>query len=321
MYGGAQTAPRERSRTMDIAALSEKMVDLFFCILAGYIAAKAGVMDAQTNKKLSSLIVNLTNPLQILASALAGERLLSNREVLGLTGVIAAIYAALIALSFAVPALLRAPKQHRGVYQFMFIFANTGFLGYPIVESLLGYSATFYVTLYVLFFQILCWSYGVSLISGERRFRLHWSILRHPCVVAALASFVIYLTGWHAPALVYGAARYVGNITSPAAMLIVGCSLAQMRPGQIFGNWRIYALTLLKLVAVPLAAYFVLRGVLRDEFVLCVLTVLLCMPIATNTTLISCQYGADESVASAGVFVSTLVCVLTIPLMMRLLFG
>ena len=109
--------------------------------------------------------------------------------------------------------------------------------------------------------------------------------------------------------------------TTSVVMLIVGCSLAQMRFKQIFGSWQIYALSALKLAAVPLLAYAVLRHVLTNEFALCVLTVLLCMPIATNTTILSYQYGADETAASSGVFVSTLLSLLTIPLMMKLLFG
>ena len=167
---------------MDFTGLCQKMVILFFCMAAGFVAAKAKVMDVQSNKKLSSLVVNVSNPMQILASALTGEHVLSNRQTLGLTGIILAIYASLIVLSFAVPKLLRVPKEQKGVYRFMFIFANTGFLGYPIVESLLGYQATFYVTLYVLFFQILCWSYGVSLIRGEPRFHFHWRVLRQPTI-------------------------------------------------------------------------------------------------------------------------------------------
>ena len=75
------------------------------------------------------------------------------------------------------------------------------------------------------------------------------------------------------------------------------------------------------MIAVPLLAHFALRQVLDNERILCVLTVLLCMPIATNTTILSYQYGADETAASSGVFVSTLLCMLTIPLMMKLLFG
>lgn len=280
---------------MDILSLCRRMVMLFFCMACGFCAAKGGVMDTQSNKKLSALVVNVANPMQILASALTGERLLSTGQTLRLAGLIALIYLVLIALSFPAVRLLRVRDAERGLYRFMFIFSNTGFLGYPVVESLLG--------------------------SGAARFRFQWKVLRQPCVAASLAAFAVYLSGWQPPALLHQTVKYVGDITSPVVMLIVGCSLAQMRFKQIFGSWRIYALSALKLAAVPLLAYAVLRHVLTNEFALCVLTVLLCMPIATNTTILSYQYGADETAASSGVFVSTLLSLLTIPLMMKLLFG
>ena len=291
---------------MDILSLCRRMVMLFFCMACGFCAAKGGVMDTQSNKKLSALVVNVANPMQILASALTGERLLSTGQTLRLAGLIALIYLALIALSFPAVRLLRVRDAERGLYRFMFIFSNTGFLGYPVVESLLGSGAAFYVTIFVLFFQL---------------FWFQWKVLRQPCVAASLAAFAVYLSGWQPPALLHQTVKYVGDITSPVVMLIVGCSLAQMRFKQIFGSWRIYALSALKLAAVPLLAYAVLRHVLTNEFALCVLTVLLCMPIATNTTILSYQYGADETAASSGVFVSTLLSLLTIPLMMKLLFG
>lgn len=305
---------------MDISALCQTLALLFFCILAGFLAAKAGVMDVQGNKKLSALVVNVTNPMQILASALTGEHLLSNGAFLGLSGVIVLIYGALIVLSLPLPALLHSDKRERGLYRFMFIFGNTGFLGYPVVESLLGTKATIYVTVFVLFFQLLCWSYGVSLICGETRFRFRLRVLRQPCVIAALLAFGIYLSGWQPPAFLYRACKYLGDITSPLVMLIVGCSLAQIRFGKIFGNWRIYVLAAMKMVLVPLLAFFALRGAVQNETVLCTVVAILCMPIATNTTILSYQYGADEATASSGVFLSTLLCLLTIPIMMQLLF-
>ena len=73
---------------MDFTGLCQKMVILFFCMAAGFVAAKAKVMDVQSNKKLSSLVVNVSNPMQIFASALTGEHVLSNRQTLGLTGII-----------------------------------------------------------------------------------------------------------------------------------------------------------------------------------------------------------------------------------------
>lgn len=154
---------------MDILSLCRRMVMLFFCMACGFCAAKGGVMDTQSNKKLSALVVNVANPMQILASALTGERLLSAGQTLRLAGLIALIYLALIALSFPAVRLLRVRDAERGLYRFMFIFSNTGFLGYPVVESLLGGGAAFYVTIFVLFFQLFCWSYGASLMRGAAR--------------------------------------------------------------------------------------------------------------------------------------------------------
>ena len=150
---------------MDILSLCQRMVMLFFCMACGFCAAK-------------------------------GERLLSIGQTLRLMGLIALLYAALIGLSFPIARLLRVKEREAGLYRFMFIFGNIGFLGYPVVESLLGYQATFYVTLAVLAFQLLCWSYGVSLIEGQARFHFQWKILRQPCVAASLAAVVIYLSGW-----------------------------------------------------------------------------------------------------------------------------
>ena len=180
---------------MDILSLCRRMVMLFFCMACGFCAAKGGVMDTQSNKKLSALVVNVANPMQILASALTGERLLSTGQTLRLAGLIALIYLALIALSFPAVRLLRVRDAERGLYRFMFIFSNTGFLGYPVVESLLGSGAAFYVTLFVLFFQLFCWSYGASLMRGAARFRFQWKVLRQPCVAASLAAFAVYLSG------------------------------------------------------------------------------------------------------------------------------
>lgn len=306
---------------MNVLALCQKMAVFFFCILVGFLAAKGGVMDTQSNKKLSALVVNVTNPLQILASALVGGTLMPRAQLLRLCGLVVLMYAALIVLSLPVVRLLRIDPAQSGVYRFMFILGNTGFLGYPVVESLLGEAAGFYVTLFVLVFQLVCWSYGVSLIRGEPRFRFHWNVLLRPCVLAALVSFAIRLIGLQAPALVYQAIDTVGDLTSPLVMMILGCSLAQLRFSQIFGNWRIYVLIVLKMLLVPLLAYFALRPVLHDQTALCVMTVILCMPVASNTTLISYQYGADETVASSGVFVSTLVCLVSVPAMAWLLFG
>lgn len=306
---------------MDITALELKMMVLFFSILVGYIAAKTGVLTLEGNKVLSKLLINIANPLLILSSVLTGDRALTNAQLLILTVLILCCYACMIPLSLLIPRLLRVPAEEGNLYRFMFIFSNISFIGFPIVSSLFGDSAIFYVSIFVLFFQIICFSYGVSLITGEPKFRFKWSAFKQPCLIAAMVSYLFYLSGLKAPTIVYNATAYVGNLTSPLAMLVIGCSLAQIDFRKVLGNWRIYILCVLKMIVMPLLIYCVLHRIITNELMLGVTIVVLCMPIATNTTLLCYEYGSDTSLASTGIFISTVLSLFTIPIMMRLLFG
>ena len=305
---------------MDISALINKLILLFFTLAVGFIAAKCGVLNQNSNKMLSSLVVNVTNPLQILASVMVSERLLTNLQVLELTGINAACYVALILVGWLLARLLRAPEQDRRVYQFMLVFSNVGFLGYPLAEALLGVSAKFCITISVLCFQLVCWTYGAHLMEGGERFRFSWRFLLRPCVFSSLLAYGIYLSGLSLPPIAAQAANYVGNLTSPIAMLIIGVSLAQISARTIFGNWRIYVLCIVKLMLLPLAVWAALRGIVTSPLMLSTVVLAQCMPVATNTTILCYQFGRDEQVGSSGVFLSTMIALASIPAMMSLLF-
>ena len=306
---------------MDIQALFEKMVVLFTILFAGFFCGKAGIMDVESNKSLSRLVANLTNPMLVLASVMTGERLLSPAEVLQVTLLAAGCYAFLIASSLLLPRLLHLGPRERGPYRFFYIFSNIGFMGYPLVRAMFGEGAMFHLTIFVLFFQLVCWSYGAQTISGEGRFRLSWRILKTPCVLSALLAYAIYLSGVHVPRIVADVVKTTGEITSPLAMLILGCALSQCSLRDVFGRPKLYLLALIKLIVVPLAAFFVLRTFIKDPLLLSLTTVVLAMPAATNATILSYQYQGDDQLAASGVFLTTLLSVATIPVLMHLLFG
>ena len=270
---------------MDIQALFEKMVVLFTILFAGFFCGKAGIMDVESNKSLSRLVANLTNPMLVLASVMTDERLLSPAEVLQVTLLAAGCYAFLIASSLLLPRLLHLGPRERGPYRFFYIFSNIGFMGYPLVRAMFGEGAMFHLTIFVLFFQLVCWSYGAQTISGEGRFRLSWRILKTPCVLSALLAYAIYLSGVHIPRIVADVVKTTGEITS------------------------------------PLAAFFVLRTFIKDPLLLSLTTVVLAMPAATNATILTYQNHGDDRLAASGVFLTTLLSVASVPGLMLLLFG
>lgn len=306
---------------MDIQALFEKMVVLFTILFAGFFCGKAGIMDVESNKSLSRLVANLTNPMLVLASVMTDERLLSPAEVLQVTLLAAGCYAFLIASSLLLPRLLHLNARESGPYRFFYIFSNIGFMGYPLVRAMFGEGAMFHLTIFVLFFQLVCWSYGAQTISGEGRFRLSWRILKTPCVLSALLAYAIYLSGVHIPRIVADVVKTTGEITSPLAMLILGCALSQCSLRDVFGRPKLYLLALIKLIVVPLAAFFVLRTFIKDPLLLSLTTVVLAMPAATNATILTYQNHGDDRLAASGVFLTTLLSVASVPGLMLLLFG
>lgn len=306
---------------MDIQALFEKMVVLFTILFAGFFCGKAGIMDVESNKSLSRLVANLTNPMLVLASVMTDERLLSPAEVLQVTLLAAGCYALLIASSLLLPRLLHLGPRERGPYRFFYIFSNIGFMGYPLVRAMFGEGAMFHLTIFVLFFQLVCWSYGAQTISGEGRFRLSWRILKTPCVLSALLAYAIYLSGVHIPRIVADVVKTTGEITSPLAMLILGCALSQCSLRDVFGRPKLYLLALVKLIVVPLAAFFLLRTFIKDPLLLSLTTVVLAMPAATNATILTYQNHGDDRLAASGVFLTTLLSVASVPGLMLLLFG
>ena len=173
---------------MNVPALIEKMLVLFFAMAAGFVCGKRGWLDDAGNRTISKLVVMLTNPMLALSSVMGKERLMSNQQVLMLTAIGFALLFCCMGLSRVVVRLLRVPEGDRGLMRFLFSYCNISYIGYPIVQALFGMDASFYVTVIVLCSQLLMWSYGVHLVSGHGKFHLSWSIFKNHCLIASLTA-------------------------------------------------------------------------------------------------------------------------------------
>jgi predicted permease len=143
---------------MNVSAILTQMAVLFIIMAVGYAANKWRVLTGESNKLLSKLVMNIAMPCTILNSVLSGEAAATGRD--------AAVFMLLSALSFALffllaaflPQLVRAPKGDRGILRFMAVFGNVGFMGFPIIQSILGTGAVFYVPIFNVIFCVLCFS-------------------------------------------------------------------------------------------------------------------------------------------------------------------
>ena len=304
---------------MDVAVLFNALLMLFGMLSIGFIAGKIRFMTEEMNKQISAFVVTVSNPLQILSSVLSGVYPMTNVELLKLTALMIPIYAVMIGISLLLRKLPHTEKKESDVLQFLFIFSNLGYMGYPLAEALFGAGGTFYVTVFVLAFQLVCWTYGVYLLSGDVK-ALSLRSFVSPCIIAALLAYFLYFTRIPCPSFLYKIIYQVGSVTSPLAMMIIGCSLAYMKAGQIFGKWQVYLVAFFRMLVMPLLFGLVLKQFMKDQVMLSVSLILLSMPSGTNATIMSYRFGADEKMASAGVFLTTLLSVGTVPLIMSILF-
>ena len=304
----------------EILPVFAQMVVLFLILILGYIGGKTKVLTVADNKPLSKMVNCITNPCSVLHSALCVERALENGEVLKLIGITVIMYFGLILIAELTTRVLGVKPNEQGQYKFMMVFSNVGYMGIPVVRVIFGEEATFCVAIFIMVFYLFIYTYGVRQICSEPGQKgIDWKKVICPMTTSSLIAIIGYLAGIQVGGVIKDTLKTVANITTPCAMLIIGCALSSVPVKNVFSNWRLYIVALLKLLVIPVAVYLLLKPIMGPSMVLGVMVVIMAMPVATIITMLSAQYDKDQTLAASSVFITTLLSVITIPLLAAVL--
>ena len=292
----------------------EVMVVLFIIVILGYVACKLGYMGDKFDKKLSSIVVDITCPLLVLSSVM-GDELPDRTLILPLLGVGFLTYILLLVFGFWVPRLITKNHDDQGMIGFALMFANVGFIGYPIVSSIFGPHAVFYAALLNMPNTFFIFTAGVMLIKGEYSLKqFNPKGLVSPAMLGAFLAAIIVALGIHTPDIIARPVTMVGNITVPAALMIIGSSMAKLPIREIIGSPKVYITALLRLTIVPLSIYFLFKACGVSDLVNNINTVVIAMPVASFGTIFCLKYGRNPSLITETTFITTLGSIITIPL-------
>ena len=298
----------------------EVMVMLFTMVILGYAACKLGYMGDKFDKKLSSIVVDITCPLLVLSSVM-GDEMPDRSLILPLVGVGFLTYIILLVFGFWVPRFISKNHDDQGMIGFSLMFANVGFIGYPIVASIFGPKAVFYAALLNVPNTFFIFTAGVMLVKGEYSIRqFNPKVLLSPALIGAFIAALLVAFGVHTPEMIARPITMVGNITVPAALMIIGSSMARLPLREIIGSGKVYATSFLRLVIVPLSVYFLFRLCGVNTLINNINTVVIAMPLASFGTMFCMKYGRNPSLMTEATFITTLFSIITIPLI-TLLFG
>ena len=292
------------------------IISLFLIMIVGYIMAKREVIDKEAKTRLTRLLLNVTLPAQIIKAFVSNQGIVSNIEVLQVFGMSLILYLIYAIIGVIFVFVIRPKKGQRGAYLFMMMFGNVGFMGFPLIEAIYGEGALIYGVIFNVIFCLLVYSIGIFMIGKNHDgAKFDWAKLLNMPFIASVCSLVLYFAKMEFPDVVLTSLDFMGNVTTPVAMLILGATIAGMPLAKLFNEWRIYIFTAVKLLVLPMGAILLFRYLpISSDIIKESLIVLSATPVATNATMLAIEYDGDMDLISKGIFFTTLLCMVTIPL-------
>jgi predicted permease len=295
------------------------MCSLFIIVIAGYFSHRRGIINEEFERKLSGFVIKVTCPALLISSTM-GDKMPDREHIPMLLLVSLLTYVILIPLAYVQPVLMRVKRDLRGMYSFMLTYSNVGFIGYPVVASIFGSDAVFYACTLNVFITITVFIWGVMFISGENlkdgfRFRLFVS----PAMIATYISVIIVVLNLHTPKAIAMPLSILGNMTVPSSLIVIGAALAEIPTRKMVGTPHIFIMCFLKLLVLPLLVYYAMILIGVDTRISSINMILIAMPVASFGTMFCMQMGKDETTMSQGTFWTTLLSVVSIPLLAMLI--
>ncbi len=309
---------------MDLALLLSNLIGLFLLIGVGFFAVRTGVLPAGASKMLSSLLMKISVPTTIVCSMLRpfdpGFLRLSISIIL--VGVV--MFPLFAALSLGLSRLLRVPGDRRGMWCCCATFCNNGFMGFPVALALFGEEGLALTVMLSIPFNFLLYSLGVKMacmdVTGVGK-SLSWrKALVNPINLAMVVGLALYLTQLQLPQAVAAPLRYLSDTTTPLSMIVTGMNLSQGKMSDVLRDRNAFTASGTRLLLFPLIAWGLMSLVPGlDELVIGAALINLSMPAPAAATFIGEEHGGCTQLAARIVFLSSLLCLVTIPLVSLLL--
>ena len=401
----------------------QQMIVMLLMMAVGYLCYRRQILTEEVSRKVSAIVVNVANPCMILSSALTDQQM-QGKELLQTLAIVAMMYAFLLLVAQLLPGILHIQKESRGAYAAMTVFANIGFMGFPVLAAMYGNGALLYGAVFQIPFNILIYTYGVAVLTrkpgacvkteqdvnaevdgktepnvnaevdvkaepdgkaesnvnaevdvkaetdvnaevdvktepnvnaevdvkaesngktgkrqdtqgitaavngkseniengSEQQGKLQGTVeivkkIFNIGVIACIAAMLLYFLQAPVPSFLQAFIMNLGNLTAPLSMMIIGASLAQMPLKELFLDKKLLLFSLVKLLLLPAVWMIMVNRVAEQEILRGVCLVMMATPAGSMTAMLAQQYGGDYETASRGVALTTVLSVITMPLL------
>ena len=297
---------------VDMSNLLNLQITIFCLMLAGYILTKTKVLSPEARKPLSNLLINFVLPCNIITSFMMefNRKIMMDCLAILIVSVCIQIFVIFTSKYFY-------PKTEQGklsVLRYGTIVSNAGFMGSPIAQGLYGTQGLLYSSIYLILMRAVMWSFGVTCFTGTKGKGILKKILTHPCIVAVFLGMILMITQIQLPTGIEQTIRYAGNANTALSMIVIGNILAEVKASEIF-DLKAWWFCFVRLAVIPLIVLICCHFAGIGELVKQVSVILAGMPAAATTAILAAKYDGDAHFAAKIVFLSTLLSMLSVPLL------
>ena len=297
---------------------------LFILIIPGYLLRKTKLASDDLPSGLTNVILYVGQPALIVVSLIRpydAEVMKTALGVLVFSFVMHSVFFGLSMLFFK-----NAEEQKKRVYRFGCIFANSGYMGIPLIMTLFGSDAAIYPTFYIIGFNFFCWSLGALIYSGDKSYISPRKMFLNPATIPTYIGLIFFLLPIDAyvPRFIVEPLDMLRNIVAPLSMMIVGLRLADMKLKGAFKDANLFIALAVKLILFPVVAWGIVKlvsltGLYSNDMTTAVVLISAACPCATMTSMFAEKFHGDSITASMFVSLSTVLSIVTMPVVSLLL--
>lgn len=290
---------------------TQAILIVYMCV--GFYCSKKEIIDRKTQSKVTDFVLRVTLPCMIFNSFsmhLTPELLKEASLCLAV-----AFLVCLIAWLSGKWIYNMYPYEKRSILQYATLVNNSGFLGLPIVASVLGDRGLLLAAIFIIPNRIFMWTAGMAIFSDSTdKKAVFKKVMMNPCIIAVFLGIARSILDLSLPEFAQKALTGLGNSTTPLSMVLIGSMMTALTV-QSFKDWSTVYLAFVRLIALPLVTLGLMRLLRADEVMTACSVILTAMPAGSTTALLAEKYGADAVYGSKCVLTNTLFSLMTIPLM------
>ncbi len=289
---------------------------IFVLIAVGFVLSKAGIINEKGTNQMTDILLMIVTPCVLIN---AYQKEFSGELIVGL--VMAAVFSLIIHAVGIIISTLVFKKEETLRYRvniFASVYSNCGFMAIPLLSAAMGADGVFYGSVYLAVFTVLYWTHGICLYGGSKKEISLKKIIINPGIIGTALAVILFVAKIKLPYVIDESVKYLAGLNTPLAMIVMGAYLTRVDIKKALKNGAIYAVSLLRLMIIPLIAVALARITNAAPVVAKAVLISAACPTASVTALMAAKYKLDSTYASEIVAVTTIMSVVTIPLILLL---